>query len=88
ERDLGFNLMRKAINVEYSARPLHILSAFRRDSLPGMIYVEARSSQQVSRACNSLVRVYLSRGIQLVPIEDMASLLQIKKQDLTVTPGA
>ncbi|KAJ6475205.1 transcription elongation factor SPT5 [Mycena vitilis] len=88
ERDLVFSLMRKAIDVEYSARPLHILSAFQRDSLPGMIYVEARSSQQVSQACNGLVGVYISRGIQLVPIEEMASLLQIKKQDLTVTPGS
>jgi transcription elongation factor SPT5 len=53
-----------------------------------MIYVEARSSQQVSQACNGLVGVYPSRGISLVPIEEMASLLQIKKQDLTVTPGS
>ncbi|KAJ7713958.1 transcription elongation factor Spt5 [Mycena maculata] len=88
ERDLVFSLMRKAIDVEYSARPLNILSAFQRDSLPGMIYVEARSSAQVSQACNGLVGVYLSRGIQLVPIEEMASLLQIKKQDQTVTPGS
>ncbi|KAJ7647456.1 transcription elongation factor Spt5 [Roridomyces roridus] len=73
ERDLVFSLMRKALD---------------RDSLPGMIYVEARSSAQVSQACNGLVGVYLSRGIQLVPIEEMASLLQIKKQDLTVTPGS
>ncbi|KAJ6499455.1 transcription elongation factor SPT5 [Mycena sanguinolenta] len=88
ERDLVFSLMRKAIDVEYSARPLHILSAFQRDSLPGMIYVEARSSQQVSQACNGLVGVYLSRGIHLVPIQEMASLLQIKKQDLTITAGS
>ncbi|KAJ7209510.1 transcription elongation factor Spt5 [Mycena pura] len=88
ERDLVFSLMRKAIDMEFSAQPLHILSAFQRDSLPGMIYVEARSSQQVSQACNGLVGVYLSRGIQLVPIEEMASLLQIKTQELTVTPGS
>jgi transcription elongation factor SPT5 len=80
--------MRKAINLEVTARPLQILSAFQRDSLPGMIYVEARSSQQVTQACQGLVGVYLSRGIALVPIEEMASLLQIKKQDLTVTPGS
>ncbi|KAK7057324.1 transcription elongation factor SPT5 [Favolaschia claudopus] len=88
ERDIVFSLMRKAIDVEYSARPLHIFSAFQRDSLPGMIYVEARSSQHVSQACNGLVGIYLSRGIHLVPIQEMASLLQIKKQDLTVTPGS
>lgn len=80
--------MRKSIDVEYTARPLNILSAFQRDSLPGMIYVEARSSKLVSQACNGLVGVYPSRGITLVPIEEMASLLQIKKQDLTVTPGS
>ncbi|KAF8558684.1 transcription elongation factor Spt5 [Imleria badia] len=87
ERDIVFSLMRKAIDLEYTAQPLSILSAFERDSLPGMIYVEARSAQQVNQACKGLVGVYPSRGITLVPIEEMASLLQIKKQDLTVTPG-
>jgi transcription elongation factor SPT5 len=80
--------MRKAIDLEYSNRPLQILSAFQRDSLPGMIYIEARSAKQVNEACNGLVGIYPSRGVALVPIEEMASLLQIKKQDLTVTPGS
>ncbi|KAH9934104.1 transcription elongation factor Spt5 [Amylocystis lapponica] len=88
ERDLVFSLMRKAIDLEYSNHPLQILSAFQRDSLPGMIYVEARSAKQVNEACTGLVGVFPSRGIVLVPIEEMASLLQIKKQDLTVTPGS
>lgn len=88
ERDIVFSLMRKSIDVEYTARPLGIFAAFQRDSLPGMIYVEARSSKLVSEACNGLVGVFPSRGITLVPIEEMASLLQIKKQDLTVTPGS
>ncbi|TFK70647.1 hypothetical protein BDN72DRAFT_939865 [Pluteus cervinus] len=88
EREIVYSLMRKAIDVEFTANPLNILAAFQRDSLPGMIYVEARSSAQVAKACNGLVGVYPSRGIQLVPIEEMASLLQIKKQDITVTPGS
>ncbi|KAI0062514.1 transcription elongation factor Spt5 [Artomyces pyxidatus] len=88
ERDIVFSLMRKAIDLEYSTRPLSILSAFQRDSLAGIIYVEARSQKQVSEACNGLVGVYPSRGINLVPIEEMASLLLIKKQDLTVAPGS
>ena len=88
ERDIVFSLMRKSIDVEYTARPLQILSAFQRDSLPGMIYVEARSSQQVLQACHGLVGVYVSRGVHLVPIEEMASLLQIKKQEVNVTPGS
>jgi transcription elongation factor SPT5 len=80
--------MRKAIDTEYSARPLQILSAFQRDSLHGMIYVEARSAKQVNEACQGLVGIYPSRGVVLVPIEEMASLLQIKKQEVTVTPGS
>lgn len=88
ERDLVFSLMRKALDLEFSARPLQIFSTFQRDSLPGMIYVEAHSAKQVADACNGLVGVYPSRGIVLVPIDEMASLLQIKKQDLTVTPGS
>ncbi|KAF5384247.1 hypothetical protein D9615_003416 [Tricholomella constricta] len=88
ERDIVFSLMRKSIDVEYTARPVSILAAFQRDSLPGMIYVEARSAKQVSEACNGLVGVFPSRGITLVPIEEMASLLQIKKQDLTVNAGS
>jgi len=88
ERDIIFSLMRKALDVEFTAKPLSILSAFQRDSLPGMIYVEARSMKQVSEACAGLVGVYPSRGIHLVPIEEMASLLQIKRQEQTVTPGS
>ncbi|KAI0672145.1 transcription elongation factor Spt5 [Trametes maxima] len=87
ERDIVFSLMRKAIDLEYGTRPLQILSAFQRDSLQGMIYVEARSAKQVSEAINGLVGVFPSRGINLVPIEEMASLLQIRQQELTVTPG-
>jgi transcription elongation factor SPT5 len=78
--------MRKSIDVKFS-RPLSILSSFQRDLLPGMIYVEAGSAKQVQQACAVLVGVYPSRGIQLVPIEETASLLQIKKQDTTLTPG-
>ncbi|KAJ2933337.1 hypothetical protein H1R20_g3768, partial [Candolleomyces eurysporus] len=88
ERDIIFSLMRKSIDLEYTAHPLGILSAFQRDSLPGMIYVEARSSKQVQQAVQGLVGVYISRGITLVPIEEMASLLTIKKQEQTVQTGS
>jgi transcription elongation factor SPT5 len=88
ERDIVFQLIRKSIDLEFSARPLQILSAFQRDSLPGIIYVEARSSQQVSHALNGLVGVFPSRGVTLVPIKEMASLLQIKKKETTITPGS
>lgn len=82
------SLMRKAIDVEYTGKPLQILSAFERDSLPGMIYVEARSAKQVIDSCHGLVGVFLNRPPALVPIEEMDKLLQLKKQEVTVTPGS
>jgi len=80
--------MRKTIDFDASGKTLQILSAFQRDTLVGMIYVEARSAKHVQEACNGLVGVYPSRGITLVPIEEMASLLQIKKQEVTIVPGS
>jgi transcription elongation factor SPT5 len=80
--------MRKAMDQEYSARPLYVLFAFQRDCLPGMIYVEACSSLQVSEAIVGFVGVFPSRVITIVPIEEMASLLQIRQKDTTVTPGS
>lgn len=74
--------------MEFGTRPLNILAAFQRDSLPGMIYVEARNSQQVSTACQGLIGVYVSRGIHLVPIDEMASLLMIKKIEQTLQTGS
>ncbi len=81
--------MRKFLDKEYSGgQSLSILSAFYRDSLPGMIYVEARNEKQVNQAISGLVGVYPSRGYVLVPIDEMASLLKIKKQTTTITPGS
>ncbi|GAW07474.1 transcription elongation factor spt5 [Lentinula edodes] len=89
EREIVFSLMRKSLDLEYTAKPMSILSAFQRDSLPGMIYVEAKSSQQVAQACAGLVGVYPSRGIHLVPIDEMSLLLLIKKVDAgeKIIPG-
>ena len=79
--------MRKTIDLELSNLPLNILPAFQRDSPHGVIYVEARSAKQVSEAINGLVGISPSRGTNLVLIEETASLLQIKQQELTVVPG-
>lgn len=79
--------MRKYLESETSANPLGAYSAFYRDSLPGIIYVEARNERQVSQAIQGLVGVYPSKGFVLVPIEEMASLLKIKKIETTLMPG-
>ncbi|KDN44288.1 hypothetical protein RSAG8_05552, partial [Rhizoctonia solani AG-8 WAC10335] len=88
EKELVFSLMRKYMDKEHSNNPLEIFSAFQRDSLPGLIYVEAHDSKQVSTALNGLVGAYISSGIKLVPIDEMSSLLKIKRVETTVQPGA
>ncbi|KZT59301.1 transcription elongation factor Spt5 [Calocera cornea HHB12733] len=88
ERDIVFSLIRKARDLEYTNHPLDIMSAFERSSLPGMIYVEARSAAHVRAAVNGLVGVFVSSPINLVPIEEMASLLRIKKKEIHIEPGS
>ncbi|CAE6402378.1 unnamed protein product [Rhizoctonia solani] len=88
EKELVFSLMRKYMDKENTNNPLEIFSAFQRDSLPGLIYVEAHDSKQVSTALNGLVGAYVSSGIKLVPIDEMSSLLKIKRVETTVQPGA
>jgi transcription elongation factor SPT5 len=88
EKELVFSLMRKYMDKENTNNPLEIFSAFQRDSLPGLIYVEAYDSKQVSTALNGLVGAYVSSGIKLVPIDEMSSLLKIKRVETTVQPGA
>ncbi|EJU01578.1 hypothetical protein DACRYDRAFT_22655 [Dacryopinax primogenitus] len=88
ERDIVFSLIRKARDLEYTNRPLEIMSAFERSSLPGMIYVEARSAAHVRSAAHGLVGVFVSSPINLVPIEEMASLLRIKKKEVNIDVGS
>ncbi|KAI5824061.1 transcription elongation factor Spt5 [Schizophyllum commune Tattone D] len=87
ERDIVFSLMRKAIDLEFQPKPLQIYSAFYRESLQGYVYIEARSSRAVSHAINGLIGIFPTRGITLVPIDEMTSLLQLKQKDLNITPG-
>ncbi|KAG9084752.1 transcription elongation factor spt5, partial [Ceratobasidium sp. 370] len=88
EKEIVFSLMRKYIDKEHGNAPLEIFSAFQRDSLPGLIYVEAHDAKQVSTALNGLVGAYVSSGVKLVPIDEMSSLLRIKRVETTVQPGA
>lgn len=83
-------LTRKALDSQiYGGTKWNINSAFERgESLPGIIYIEAKSQQDVKNAIDGLVGVFLSRGITLVPVDEMASLLRIKRIQTTITPGS
>ncbi len=52
-----------------------------------MIFVEARAAASVMQAVKGIVGVFISRGANLVPIEEMAPLLKIQKKNVDLTPG-
>ncbi|WWC92361.1 uncharacterized protein L201_007318 [Kwoniella dendrophila CBS 6074] len=81
------SIFRKVFSQQYSANPIEVISVFYRDSLGGMIFLEARQSAAVSAAIAGIVGIFASRGVSLVPIEEMAPLLKIKKKDVNLTPG-
>jgi transcription elongation factor SPT5 len=87
EQNVCVSIFRKVFALQYSANPIEVISVFYRDSLPGMVFFEARTSASVSQACQGIIDVFVSRGISLVPIEEMAPLLKIKKKDVNLTNG-
>ncbi|EEB07020.1 transcription elongation factor Spt5 [Schizosaccharomyces japonicus yFS275] len=87
EKDIVFSLMRKAMDLQYSGRPLDIISAFQRDSLIGYIYIEARKQAHVLAALQGVVNVYPQNMI-LVPIKEMPDLLKVQKKTVELLPGA
>ncbi|CAG7851799.1 Transcription elongation factor SPT5 AltName: Full=Chromatin elongation factor SPT5 [Serendipita indica DSM 11827] len=87
ERDIVLSLYRKTLDLELKGNPLQIISAFERTSIPGYIYVESRSKEAVISACSNLVGIFRRDPI-LVPIGEMAPLLQLKQKEFTLQPGA
>jgi transcription elongation factor SPT5 len=69
------------------ANALQVHSAFFRDSLPGSIFLEARAAGQVSQAIYGIMGVFMGTPPALVPIEEMAPLLKIKKKDVQLNHG-
>ena len=66
---------------QWGAQGSEIYSVFSRDALPGLLLVEARSQAAVSSILMGLVGVFMSTPPKLVPIEEMDSMLRIKKDD-------
>lgn len=79
--------MRKSLALAFTSNPLQISCAFQCDAVPGSVYVEAHTPEQAQKACRGLIGVHLSLGIHLVPVNEMAPLLTLKKPDPTVTAG-
>ncbi|TIA89435.1 hypothetical protein E3P99_02087 [Wallemia hederae] len=92
EKDIVISLMSKFVANEWGSKPLEIYSVFSRDSIQGLIYIEARSPAHVLEAVKGLVGVYSSasadRKPMLIPVDEMADLLKIRKQVKEVKPGS
>ncbi len=87
EKHIIASIFKKCFAQQYTSNPIDIQSVFYRDSLGGLIFIEARQSAAVSQAVSGVIGVYLSTGVRLVPIEEMAPLLRMKKKDIVLTPG-
>ena len=89
ERDIVMTLVRKAMAENFTTKPLKVISAFCRDTIPGKIYVEARRADDVIHACMGLAGVYARQttALYLVPISEMADLLKLQKVEHEIQVG-
>ncbi|EIW70126.1 hypothetical protein TREMEDRAFT_71529 [Tremella mesenterica DSM 1558] len=87
EYQICSSIFRKVFTHQFSAQPIEVLSCFFRDSLDGMIFLEARHISAVNLAIKGIIGVFLGKGVKRVPTEEMAPLLKIKKKDVELTQG-
>lgn len=68
---------------------LKIISAFQRDSIKGIIYVEARTEQDVRDSIDGIFGIYLrsKNGLFLIDIEEMPDLLKTRQRKIELAPG-
>lgn len=87
EREIVLILFKKVLAMEFTAKAVNIISAFERTSLPGYVYVEARSKEAVINACATIAGVFRRDPI-LVPIDEMAPLLLLERKEQKIQPGS
>ncbi|EPQ32398.1 uncharacterized protein PFL1_00594 [Pseudozyma flocculosa PF-1] len=89
ERDIVMTLVRKAMAESVTSKPMRIISAFCRDTIPGKIYVEARRADDIITACSGLAGVYARQttALYLIPISEMADLLKLQKVTQEIQVG-
>ncbi|PVU86444.1 hypothetical protein BB559_006521 [Furculomyces boomerangus] len=87
ERDVVFQLMRRFAEKANSGQPLGIFSAYCRNGLSGVVYLEANSQADVQIALERTAGI-LSQKLMLVPIDQMVDVIRIKRKDQSIQPGA
>lgn len=87
EQNIIASVFKKVFRQQYTDNPIEVSSLFYRESLGGMLFVEARTSSAVNAAMAGIVGVFISHAPALVPIEEMAPLLKMRQKEVTFTPG-
>lgn len=98
ERNIINTIFMKLIGAREREEDVDVFSAFQRDSLPGMIFIEAFRAQHVQVALQGIANIYLNQNtaqrqgtgpnpIQLVENRDMVALLTMKKKTTDVKVG-
>lgn len=98
ERSIVSTIFLRLTMRQMQGAELDVYSAFQRDSLSGMIFVEAFRAQHVQEALQGIANVYLAQNaaqrqgtgpnpIQLVERNDMEALLRMKKKQTDVKVG-
>ncbi|KAJ3049133.1 transcription elongation factor spt5 [Rhizophlyctis rosea] len=86
EKDVIFALMGKFDDWRAIGKSPEIHSAFYRDGLQGYIYLEASSSQNITRAIDQVPNLY-PNSMKIIPMEEMAACLTIKSKESDIQIG-
>ncbi|KAL3318540.1 Transcription elongation factor SPT5 [Cichlidogyrus casuarinus] len=88
EKSTVLALMRKFLAMQNSENPLQIKSAFSKEGLKGLIYVEAFSPNHVRDAIDGINALSLAKFKQvLVPNNEMTDVLKVVKEFGKLKPG-
>ncbi|KAI9815987.1 MAG: transcription elongation factor spt5 [Pycnora praestabilis] len=84
EKEVVFGIMKRVEERAHTRAPLSITSAFERGStaMAGLIFVEARRSEDILTALDGLSNVFPRTMMKLIAIKEMPDLLRVMK-----TPG-
>lgn len=80
-------ILQKYRSREGTENELKIFSAFFRDSIPGSIFIEAKQAASVTQTIHGIMGVFMGTPPSLIPLDEMAPLLKIKKKDVQLNPG-
>lgn len=86
EREVLYSVLKRMEEMENTAKPMTILSAFQREAMMGYIYVEAFGQNDVIDSLQGISGIYVTGPKILVPIKEMPDLMNVVKKP-EIVPG-